>query len=70
MFDLLVINGYTCPKPASFKVDTTDKTNEFEAENGARTIEVIREGIIKISVSYGSLTAAGLQGIRQHAAKN
>lgn len=62
--DLLIINGYTFPKPKSFDLSLDDKINEFDAENGTRTLEIIREGIIKINVSYGSLTAEKLQAAK------
>lgn len=61
MYDLLKINNVTFPRPAKFDINLEDKTNEFNAENGSRTIEIIREGIVSISVSYNSLTAAALQ---------
>lgn len=61
MYNLLKINNVTFPKPASFDISLEDKTNEFEAENGTRTIEVIREGIVKISVGYDALTDTKLQ---------
>lgn len=58
MYDLLKINNVTFPKPAGFNIDLVDKTNDFEAENGQITVEIIREGIVNISVTYGSLLAA------------
>lgn len=64
MYDLLKINNVTLPKPAKFDISLDDKTNEFNAENGTRTIEVIRENIASISVGYDSLTADNFQTVK------
>lgn len=64
MTDLLVINSVTFPKPAKFDITLDDKTNEFNAENGTRTIEVIRENIVNISVGYNSLTAEAFKACK------
>lgn len=64
MTDILKINGVTFPLPASFDISLEDKTNEFEAENGTRTIEIIREGIVSINVSYGGLIATKLHTLK------
>lgn len=69
LYDLLKINNVTFPKPAKFDISLEDKTNEFNAENGTRTIEVIRENIASINVGYDSLTAATYQTARAALAK-
>lgn len=64
MTDILKINNVIFPLPASYEINLEDKTNEFEAENGQRTIEIIREGIVSIAVSYNSLTAQRLSALK------
>lgn len=54
--DLLTLDNYIMPESASFDISPVDKKNEFQSENGKRTIEYIRQGVTNISVSYGGLT--------------
>ena len=56
MYNLLVINGVEFPTPeGSFEVKYKNITNEYEGESGQKTIEVIREDVASISVSYNGL---------------
>lgn len=64
MYDLLKINDVEFPEPAGFDVSLKDKTNVFNAENGIRTVEVIREGIVNISVTYNNITDETLKKLK------
>ncbi len=56
MYKLLEINGVSLPDPeGSYSLSRKDKFNEYEGENGDKTIEVIREEILSCSVSYSGL---------------
>nr|DAX53032.1 MAG TPA: hypothetical protein [Caudoviricetes sp.] len=58
MLKLLTINDIEIPDPeGSLSVKKNDKYNEYEGEDGVKTIEVIREDFISGSVSYKGLTA-------------
>jgi len=65
MLKLLEINGTSLPDPEkTFSLNKEDKYNEYEGENGERTIEVIRENIISGNVSYKGLTVEKLKEIK------
>lgn len=58
MLKLLTINDIEIPDPeGSLSIKKDDKYNEYEGEDGVKTIEVIRENIISGNVSYKGLTA-------------
>ncbi len=64
MHKLLEINGVVLPDPeGSFSLASEDKYNEYEGENGVKTVEVIRENIISGSVSYKGLAEDKLKEI-------
>ena len=64
MYDLLTINGVRLPKPeGDFTITRKDKYNEYEGEDGSSTVEVIRHGVISLSVSYGHVTEKHLNEI-------
>lgn len=61
MNKLLIINEVEFPNPEeSYTVDYSDKTSEYEAEDGHKTIDVIRENIATIKVSYKGLLESTL----------
>lgn len=65
MSDLLKINGTTFPAPAgSFDVSYSDITNDYDSEDGWTVIEVIREGVATISVSYSALKEEKLRELK------
>lgn len=56
MYKLLTINGVSLPKPeGDFTLSLNDKYNEYEGEDGTSTVEVIRQGILSLSVSFNGL---------------
>lgn len=56
MHDLLVVNGVTFPIPeGSLDIKYSNRINEYEGEDGSITVEIIRENIASISVSYNGL---------------
>lgn len=56
MYKLLTINGVQLPKPeGDFSISLKDKYNEYEGEDGTATVEVIRQGILSLSVSFNGL---------------
>ena len=56
MYDLLKINNVLFPVPEGvFDITYSDITYDSEAEDGKTVVEVVREDIAKISVSYGGL---------------
>ena len=64
MFKLLTINGVPLPKPeGDFTITKKDKYNEYEGEDGSSTVEVIRQGILSLSVSYNYITEQHLKTI-------
>lgn len=64
MYKLLSINDVPIKDPeGSFIISREDKYNEYEGENGHKTIEIIRSNVINISVSYKGLTAKQLKNI-------
>lgn len=57
MHSLLTINGVDFPTPeGSYDVKYSNITNEYEGENGEKTVEIIRENVVSISVSYNGMT--------------
>lgn len=66
MLKLLEINGISLPDPEkAFSISKEDKYNEYEGENGERTIEIIREDIISGKVSYKGLPAEKMAEIEK-----
>lgn len=64
MYKLLSINSVILPTPeGNFTLSKNDKYNQYEGEDGSKTVEVIREGIISASVSYKGLTEEMLKRI-------
>lgn len=64
MFKLLKINNIELPDPeGTFTVGKRDKFNEYETEDGKTTVEVVRQGIISLSVSFNGLTEAMVKRI-------
>lgn len=59
MYDLLKINNVTFPLPeGGFDISYEDITNDYEADDGKKVVEVIRSDVAKISVSYNGLLEA------------
>ena len=57
MHSLLTINGVDFSTPeGSYDVKYSSTTNEYEGENGKKTVEIIREDVVSISVSYNGMT--------------
>lgn len=57
MRNLIIINGMEFPTPeGSFDIKYKDKTNEYEGEDGKKTVEIIRKDVTTISVSYNGMT--------------
>lgn len=66
MYKILSANGVDFPNPeGSFTLSKNDVVNEYEAENGHKTVEIVRSGKISASVSYNGLTVAQLNTISQ-----
>lgn len=64
MYKLLSINGVTLPQPeGDYTITKNDKYNEYEGEDGTSTVEVIRQGIISLSVSYNYVKEKQLKKI-------
>ena len=64
MYKLLTINGVPLPKPeGDFTITKKDKYNEYEGEDGSSTVEVIRQGILSLSISYNYITEQHLKTI-------
>lgn len=56
MSDFLTINGVDFPIPeGSFDITYKDKVNEYEAESGKKTVEIIRPDLTTISVTYNGI---------------
>ena len=57
MYKLLKINTVELPNAeGDFSIHKKDKFNEYETEDGKTTVEVVRQGIISLSVSFNGLT--------------
>lgn len=64
MYKLLSVNGCRLPNPeGSYEISREDKYNEYEAEDGSKTVEVIRQDVISLSASYTGLTEKQLKSI-------
>ncbi len=64
MYNLLAINGVPLPKPeGDFTITKKDKYNEYHGDDGSSTVEVIRQGILSLSVSYNYITEQHLKTI-------
>lgn len=64
MHSLLNINGVEFPTPeGSFEIKYEDMTNEYKGENGKKTVEIIRENVASISVSYNGMTEEKLNDL-------
>lgn len=56
MSEIIVINGTAFPVPeGSFDIKYENKCNTYESESGHTTVELIREQIASISISYNGL---------------
>lgn len=57
MYDLLKINGKAFPVPkGGFDIAYNDVTNDYSSEDGRTVVEIIREGVATVTVSYSGLT--------------
>lgn len=66
MYKIITANGVEFKDPeGSFNLTKEDKFNEYEGEDGHRTIEIVREDLISASVSYKGLTVTQLQTMCQ-----
>ena len=64
MYKLLSVNGVSLPQPeGDYTLSKNDKYNEYEGEDGTTTVEVIRQGIISLAVSYSHVTEKNLKEI-------
>ena len=64
MHSLLIINGVEFPTPeGSLEIKYADMTNEYQGENGKKTVEIIREDVVSISVSYNGMTEEKLNAL-------
>lgn len=64
MYKLLSVNGVSLPQPeGDYTLSKNDKYNEYEGEDGTTTVEVIRQGIISLAVSYNHVTEKHLKEI-------
>ena len=62
MYKIINANGVEFTDPeGSFTLSKTDKVNEYEGEDGRKTIEIIRQNQISASVSYKGLTVEQLK---------
>lgn len=53
MYNLLTINGVVFPTPeGSFVISKEDLTNDYKSDAGTTVVEVVREGVFTIDVSY------------------
>ena len=67
MYKLLKINGAELPNAeGGFTVSQNVKYNTYEAEDGSTTVEQIRVGIIKGTVSYKGLLIDDLKEVASH----
>lgn len=65
MYKLLEVNGVILPDPeGNYDISLGEKFNEYEGEDGSKTIEVIREGMINCNVSYKGLHAEKVKEIQ------
>ena len=65
MYDLLKINGTTFPVPeGGFDLSYDDVSNDYDSEAGNTVVEVIREGVARISVKYGGLLESKMNELK------
>lgn len=56
MHSLLIINGVEFPTPeGSFDIKYKNVINEYEGEDGKKTVEIIRENITTIAIGYNGM---------------
>lgn len=56
MHSLIIINGVEFPTPeGSFDIKYKSVTNEYEGEDGEKTVEIIREDVATISIGYNGM---------------
>lgn len=65
MSNLITINGVPLPEPSSYSISTNNKINEFEAESGKKTLDVVRQNIYSISISYSGILENKLKSLQQ-----
>lgn len=64
MHSLLVINGVEFPTPeGSFDIKYKSVINENEGEDGKKTVEIIREDVVTISIRYNGMTEERLNSL-------
>lgn len=61
MHSLLVINGVEFPTPESLDIKYKSVVNEHTGEDGKKTVEIIREDVVTISVGYKGMTEERLK---------
>ncbi len=67
MHSLLIINGVEFPTPeGSFDIKYKNITNEYEGEDGKKTVEIIRENVATISIGYNGMAEEQMKSL--HAA--
>ena len=64
MYNLLTINNTIFPTPeGSFVISKDDITQDHESDAGTTVIEIIREGVFSIDVSYNGLLEANMDAL-------
>lgn len=64
MHSLLVINGVEFPTPeGSLDIKYKSVVNEHTGEDGKKTVEIIREDVVTISVGYKGMTEERLKAL-------
>lgn len=59
MYKLLSVNGTNLRDPdGSYNLSKKDIINEYEGEDGRKTLEVIRQNVISGNVTYKGLTSS------------
>ena len=62
--DLLILNGYTTPNPATYDVELSDVNGEkSQVEDGSTYIEQVRADVPTIKVSWTNLEESVAQAI-------
>ena len=66
MYKILSANGVEFTDPeGSFTLSKSDVVNEYEAENGHKTVEIVRSGKVSASASYTGLPVAQVKTIAE-----
>ena len=66
MYKLISADGVDFIDPeGSFVLSKTDVVNEYEGEDGCKTVEVVRSGKISASVSYNGIEVRRLREMAQ-----